>query len=111
MALRYHVELEADERRELETVVAGGSRSARRVKRTQILSAAGGRSDEVIATTVQVGTSTVDRTKRRFVEESLVDALSESPRPGGERKLTGSEEALLIATARSTPPKGRGGGP
>jgi hypothetical protein len=33
--------------------------------------------------------------------------LSEDPRPGGTRKLTGSEEALLIATACSTPPPGR----
>lgn len=47
------------------------------------------------------------RTKRRFVEESLEAALSEDPRPGGQRKLTGREEALLIATACSTPPKGR----
>jgi hypothetical protein len=29
------------------------------------------------------------------------------PRPGGKRKLTSSEEALLIATACSTPPTGR----
>jgi transposase len=108
MALRYRVELEEDERRQLEAVVSGGSRSVRRVKRAQILlAAAGGQSDEVIATTIQVGTSTVYRTKRRFVEESLEAALSEEPRPGGKRKLTGSEEALLIATACSTPPKGR----
>ena len=47
------------------------------------------------------------RTKRQFVEESLEAALAEDPRPGGKRKLTGSEEALLIATACSTPPTGR----
>src|SRR5262249_44109570 len=34
-------------------------------------------------------------------------ALSEEARPGAERKLTGKEEALLIATACSDPPKGR----
>ena len=59
------------------------------------------------ARTVRVGTSTVYRTKRQFVEESLEAALAEDPRPGGKRKLTGSEEALLIATACSTPPTGR----
>ena len=80
----------------------------RRVKRAQILlAAAGGQTDAAMATTVQVGTSTVYRTKRRFVEESLEAALSEDPRPGGRRKLTGSEDALLIATACSTPPTGR----
>src|SRR5246127_3798417 len=29
------------------------------------------------------------------------------PRPGAERKLTGKEEALLVATACASPPKGR----
>jgi transposase len=47
------------------------------------------------------------RTKRRFVEDGLAAALSEQPRPGAERKLTGKEEALLIATACSAPPAGR----
>lgn len=108
MNIRYRVELEEDERQILAALVAGGRRSVRRVKRAQILlAAAGGQTDDDIATAVQVGTSTVYRTKRRFVEESLEAALSEDPRPGGTRKLTGQEEALLIATACATPPRGR----
>src|SRR5579872_6038287 len=43
----------------------------------------------------------------RFVEGNLDAALSEEPRPGAERKLTGKEEALLVATACSSPPMGR----
>jgi hypothetical protein len=39
-----------------------------------------------------VGGSTVYRTKRRFVEGDLERALSEQPRPGAERKLTGKKE-------------------
>ena len=54
-----------------------------------------------------VGGSTVYRTKRRFVEGNLERALSEEPRPGAERKLTGKEEALLVATACASPPEGR----
>jgi transposase len=108
MNVRYRVELEENEREQLRALVAGGSRAARRIKRAQVLLAVdAGCPDEEIARTVQVGTSTVYRTKRRFVEESLEAALSEEPRPGGKRKLTGSEEALLIATACSAPPKGR----
>src|SRR5258707_3998693 len=42
-----------------------------------------------------------------FVEGNLERALSEDPRPGAERKLTGKEEALLVATACATPPAGR----
>jgi transposase len=108
MHLRYRVELEESERQYLETMVGGGTQAVRRVKRAQILlAAARGQTDEAIATAVRVGTSTVYRTKPRFVEESLEAALSEDPRPGGPRKLTGGEEALLIATACSTPPPGR----
>src|ERR1700759_3981347 len=58
-----------------------------------------------------VGRSTVYRTKRRFVLGNLEAALSEEPRPGAERKLTGKEEALLVATACAKPPGGRAGGP
>jgi hypothetical protein len=36
----------------------------------------------------------------------LEAALSEEPRPGAERKLNGKEEALLVATACSSPPPG-----
>jgi hypothetical protein len=54
-----------------------------------------------------VGGSTVYRTKRRFVEGNLARALDEEPRPGAARKLSGYEEALLVATACSSPPEGR----
>ena len=47
------------------------------------------------------------RTKRRFLVGNLEEALSEEPRPGASRKLSGKEEALLIATACSNPPEGR----
>jgi len=55
-----------------------------------------------------VGGSTVLRAKRRFVLGNLEAALSEEPPPGVQRKLTGKEEALLVATACSKPPAGDG---
>jgi transposase len=54
-----------------------------------------------------VGGSTVYRTKRRFVEGNLERTLREEPRPGAARKLSGPEEALLVATACAKPPAGR----
>jgi transposase len=96
------------ERDELDGLLSGGKSRARKLKRAQILLAAdAGVSDEDIALSVGVGGSTVYRTKRRFVEGNLERALSEEPRPGAERKLTGKEEALLVATACSSPPTGR----
>jgi transposase len=108
MNVRYRVELSQAERGELTTMLSGGKHAARKLKRAQILlAAAAGGGDDEIARTVAVGGSTVYRTKRRFVEGNLERALSEEPRPGAERKLTGKEEALLVATACASPPEGR----
>jgi transposase len=96
------------ERAELTALLNGGRHVARKIKRAQILLAAdAGLSDDVIASTVSVGGSTVYRTKRRFVEGNLDLALSEDARPGAERKLSGKEAALPVATACSNPPEGR----
>jgi transposase len=108
MNVRYRVELSHAERTELRALLSGGKLEARKLKRAQILLATdAGASDEAIAASVGVGGSTVYRTKRRFVLGNLEAALSEEPRPGADRKLSGKEEALLVATACSNPPKGR----
>src|ERR1700688_2284365 len=108
MNVRYRVDLSQIERAALRALLSGGKHASRRLKRAQILLAAdAGASDEEIARSVGVGGSTVYRTKRRFVEGNLERALSEEPRPGAERKLTGKEEALLVATACAKPPAGR----
>jgi transposase len=108
MNIRYRVELSEAERAQLTALLSGGKHAARKIKRAQILLAAdAGVSDDAIATSVSVGGSTVYRTKRRFVEGNLELALSEETRPGAPRKLSGKETALLVATACSSPPKGR----
>src|SRR5712671_8008385 len=108
MNLRYRVELSQAERDELKALLSGGRHAVRKVKRAQILLAAdAGASDEEIATSLGVGGSTVYRTKRRFVLGNLDLALREEPRPGAGRKLSGKQEALLVATACSSPPEGR----
>jgi transposase len=108
MNVRYRITLTAEERDQLRSFVQAGKGAFRRLKRAQILLASeAGSSDATIAQNISVGTSTVYRTKRRFVEEGLEAALSELPRPGADRKLAEKEEALLIATACSAPPTGR----
>ena len=108
MNIRYRVELSEAERSELGSLLRGGQHAARKLKRAQILLAAdAGVPDETIAQSLGVGGSTVYRTKRHFVEGTLGEALHEEPRPGAKRKLTGQEEALLVATACSRPPEGR----
>src|SRR4030081_2852674 len=108
MNVRYRIELSQAERAELTALLSGGKHAARKLKRAQILLGAdAGASEEDIATSVGVGGSTVYRPKRRFVLGNLEAALSEEPRPGASRKLSGKDEARLIATACSNPPAGR----
>ena len=108
MNVRYRVTLDTSERVQLVSMVLGGKAAVRKLKRAQILLAAdAGSTDEEIARNVTVGTSTVYRTKQRFVEEGLERALSELPRPGAERKLGVVDESLLVAVACSKPPDGR----
>ena len=86
MTIRYRVDLSEAERIALQTLLRGGRHAARKLKRAQILLAAeAGMPDETIAQTLSVGGSTVYRTKRRFVEGNLEEALHEEPRPGAAR--------------------------
>ena len=78
---RHEVKLKAGERESLMDLVNGGKRGVRMVKRAQILLAANkGIADETIAAACKSSTSTVFRTKRRYVNNGLEAALSEAPR-------------------------------
>src|SRR5919199_4639760 len=114
---KYRVTLDADEREQLRGLLARGKAAVRKLKHAQILLKAdeaeggpGWGDDERIAEALEVGTATVERVRRRFVEEGLASALS--PYRGGRRiynrKLDGAQEAHLIALACSPPPEERG---
>jgi len=104
---KYVIDLSADEREQLSQLVRRGKHSSRKVTRARILLlAASGATDEQIVAALGCGINTVERTRRRFVEESL-ECLKERPRRGQARKLTGKQEAHLVAVACSTPPEGR----
>jgi transposase len=116
MNKRYRVTLTPTERGELEGLLARGKADVRRLKHAQILlkanEADGGPAwpDTRIAEALDVGLTTVERVRQRFVEEGLASALS--PYRGGkriyQRKLDGTQEAHLIALACSAPPEGYG---
>ena len=72
MNVHYVVELSDSEREQLRALTGGGKAPVRKVKRALVLLAADtGVPDEAIAKSVGVGTATVYRTKRRFVEGML----------------------------------------
>lgn len=104
---KYLVDLTDDERATLQAVVRRGKTQARKVTRARILlHAASGATDSQIVTALGVGLATVERTRRRFVEEGL-EALNEHPRPGARPRLCEQAEARLIAEACSQAPEGR----
>jgi putative transposase len=104
---KYLVDLSADERETLLQLIRRGKHSSRRVTRARILLlAADGLTDEQIVASLKTAFATVERTRKRFVAEGL-GCLNERPRRGQARKLTGKQEAHLIAIAWSTPPDGR----
>jgi transposase len=103
---KYVVDLTAEERTTLEQFLQKGKSSARKLTRARILLQADeGQTDEEIATALAVGVATVERTRQRFVEANL-EALNELPRPGGQCKLSGKQEAHLIAVACTPAPSG-----
>ena len=115
MAKRYRVTLEEGEREQLQALLARGKADVRRLKHAQILlkaDEAGGHeawTDAAIAEAVECGEATVERVRRRFVEEGLELALSpyRTPRREYRTKLDGDQEARLITLACSAPPDGR----
>jgi transposase len=93
----------------LEQLTTKGESGARRIRRARILLLADeDRLDKEIASFLGAAVTTVERVRKRFVEEGLEAALSERPRPGAARKLDGRQEAFLMALACSDAPEGRG---
>ena len=97
MSKKYIVTLTEAEQAELRNLISTGKGAARRLAHARILLKADqGLTDEQIAAEVEVGTATVERVRKRFVEEGLEASLDprcqhrfESPQnrnyPGGIR--------------------------
>ena len=110
----YVITLSSEERSSLEKLVTTGRTSAKRQTHGRILlkadtSTAGpGWSDEQICAALEVGCSTVERVRKRFVEEGM-DSLRSRPKTLrlSRRRLDGEQEARLLALACSPPPQGR----
>ena len=104
----YVVDLTPEEREVLLSLLRGGRARVRKTNRARILLLADeGRTDKEVAEALLTSVSTLERTRKRFVEGNLERALNESPRPGGKRKLTGKQEAYVVALACSDPPEGK----
>lgn len=109
MAKKYIVTLTDEERQYLRQMLSGGEEKVRKLTRARILLKTDeGWTDEVIAKALDIGASTIARTRRRFVEEGFEAALNRRRSTRRyERKLDGDAEAHLVALACGAPPEGR----
>jgi transposase len=112
---KYTVTLTDEEREQLRRMISVGKAAARKLTHARILlkadaSRAAGVSwtDEQISQGLEVGTATVERVRRQFVEDGLEAALERrKPDREYERRLDGAGEAHLIALTCSEAPQGR----
>jgi transposase len=113
MNKRFIVRLTGEERDLLESLVGKGKAAARKLTRARLLLKADcsdsgpAWSDEEISRALDVGTITVHRVRRDFVEGGFEGALIRRPVPRRPRMLDGEQEAHLIALACGSPPAGR----
>jgi transposase len=108
MVKRYRVTLTETERDGLVSLSRKRTASVRMVRRAQaLLLASEGKTDEVIAAQLRMSVTTLERLRRRFVEEGLEASLRERPRPGARPKLGPKEQAFVVALACTKPPEGR----
>jgi len=113
MKKKYIVELTDEEGKTLRELICSGKASARKLTHARILlkanSSPGAPSwtDGQICEALDVGRVTVERVRKRLVEEGLQAALGRrNPRRQYPRRLDGDGEAHLIALVCSQPPEG-----
>jgi transposase len=109
MSKRITINLQEQERQELEQQIRKGIRSARELTRARILLLSDqGQGVGQVTEAVMCSRGTVINVKKRYLEGGLEAALHDKPRPGVRPKITGDVEAHLIALTCSDPPEGYG---
>lgn len=106
---QYIVSLSEEQRGMLTSMITGGKEAARSQMHARILLKADqgehgpGWTDQQIQEGLEVGHSTVERVRKRFVQEGWHDALVRRPQPErpAQRKMDGELEAHLVTLACS----------
>jgi transposase len=111
MNKKYKVELNEEQKLNLEKITSSGTYPARQIKRAQILIKSDTKvswSYEQISDAFDVSEVTIAKVRKTFVEHGLEAALHrKKPDREYEHALDGEAEAHLIALACSEPPTGR----
>ena len=103
----HRIALTIQEIQQLKTLIRKGTLNARVVTRARVLVMAHeGKIDKEIYEALDIAVSTPYDIRKRYHEGGLQRALYDAPRPGQQRKLTGTQEAEVIALACTAAPKG-----
>lgn len=113
--VRYTIKLTKSEVEELEAIVSKGSHTTQTYRAAYILLNTDRGvysrkvSNERICEVLRIGMRTMDRVKKRFIEEGLEGALERHPSGRVyEGKVDGDLEAKLVSICCSNPPEGFG---
>ncbi len=113
-AKKYRITLTPTQRTTLLALVSAGQAPARKLAHARILLKADESpdgpawNDEAIVTAMEVSRPTVERVRKRFVDEGLEAALvHRPPKATRPRRLDGRQEAHLLTLACSQPPDGQ----
>jgi transposase len=111
---KYRVKLSQEERKDLEDLISKGKSSASKITHARILLKAdaseGGPclTDDQISEAVEVSLSTIERVRKKFVEDGIKAALSRRTGSGSRNiKIDGEKEAYLVALVCGKQPEGR----
>ena len=111
---KYRIRLTTDEQQELNALVSRGRAAAYKQTHARILLMSdesrsdGGMKDADITSALGVGQSTVERIRKRCVEEGVESALNRKKQlRRRQKRLDGEGEARLIAMACGEPREGR----
>ena len=111
--VHYHVKLTKSEVEELQSIINKGSHTSQTFRTAYILLNCdeGEYSEKVtneqMSKVLKVGMRTIDRVKKRFIEEGLDACLERKPTSRVyEKKIDGDVEAKIVTLCCSEPPKG-----
>ena len=111
--IRYTIKLIKTEVEELQSIVNKGSHTSQTFRTAYILlncdegKYAEKVTNEQISKVLKVGMRTIDRVKKRFIEEGFEAVLERRPtKRVYEKKVDGDAEAKLVTLCCSKPPKG-----
>jgi len=105
--LKHTIAIPDTEKRQLQQIIHKGVANTHVITRARVIELAdAGKTDKEIYGALGLAVSTPYDIRKRYHEGGLQKALYDAPRPGQPRKLTGVQEAKIVALACTKAPKG-----